>query len=133
MMESPWDEENRWAVYPIEKIEAAIANLNEAIVMARQVQAEANARKAQARAELALKREQQVKALQECSERDLDKILCRGCRDHLPRMGDVEPIHIWLDGCNTEPCTASPERKKQLREYFEKEIVLTRRANESHV
>lgn len=124
-MESPWDHENRWAVYPIEKIEAAIANLNEAIVLARNAQREAQAKKQQARAEQAL-REIQMRAEQtkrEVTERDLDKMLCPGCRDCLPRDGSVEPYHMWLGGGNTEPCLATTERKAQIRQYFAKELL----------
>lgn len=97
------DSENRWAVYPIEKIEAAIANLNEAITEARRVQ-----------------RESIIKQAKPIDENALNKLLCRGCQDHLTRYGEIEPIHIWLDGCTTEACTATAERKLALKEYFEK-------------
>lgn len=107
--------ENKWAVYPIEKIEAAIANLNEAIVEARKAQREAAERKRQVRAE----------QLQLDREKSLNLILCRGCQDKLPRYDPpgARPYHIYVDASGMEECMATPERKQQLREYFEKEFL----------
>jgi hypothetical protein len=100
------DSENRWAVYPIEKIEAAVRELSEAIVIARQAHAYAQARAVS-------------------DERELDKLICPGCHDGLYREGQIA-YHVWADGGSTEPCLATPERKKALREYFYKDIQLGR-------
>jgi hypothetical protein len=123
------DSENKWAVYPIEKIEQAMSALTEAIVMARQAQAQANAQKAQLRAEQAqreINKKLDAQATAVFGDRELNKLICSGCRDGLPRAGQVEPYHMWADGGSTEPCTATPERKKALREYFYRDIQLGR-------
>lgn len=139
--EERWQEDNRWAVYPIEKIEAAMARLNEAIVMARAAQREAEARKQQVRAEQEQKRIEQeqreindkidritLAQLQREQERSLDLILCKSCQDGVPRYSpsDCDPFHIYADASGLEACMATPERKQQLREYFMKDIQLGR-------
>jgi hypothetical protein len=97
------DEENRWAVYPIEKLEAAMKELSDAIRMAREVQ------RKQSDAEV---------------EIELDKLLCPGCHDGL--YLDEGGTHIYLDGGNIEPCLATSERKRKLKEYFAKNHTVPR-------
>lgn len=89
------NEENRWAVYPIEKIEAVMKELSEAIAIARRAQVE------RARNEV-----------------DLDRLICPGCMGGLYRDGLT---HIWADGLSSEPCLATERRKQELREYFANE------------
>lgn len=86
------DQENRWAVYPIEKIEAAVKNLSEAIAEAR----------SKVRAE-------------QSGEDELNKILCPGCHDGLYKDGGW---HVYMDGDTLEQCYATEQRKQALREYF---------------
>ena len=96
------DEENRWAVYPIEKLEAAMKELSDAIRMAREVQ------RKQSDGEV---------------EIELDKLLCPGCRDGLYREGYT---HVYADGDQFEPCMATPERKLKLKVYFAKNHTVPR-------
>lgn len=86
------NEENRWAVYPIEKLEAAMKNLSDAI--------------AEARSRARIERR---------DEHELDKLMCPGCYSNLYLTGNT---HIWADNEGMEPCLATEERKRRLREYF---------------
>ncbi len=103
-----------------------MAALTEAIVMARQAQSQANTQKAQLRAEQAqreINRKLDAQAMTVAGERELNKIICPGCYDGLARSGRY---HVWADGGSTEPCMATAERRKALREYFYKDIQLGR-------
>lgn len=88
------DETNRWAVYPIEKIEAAMKELSEAVTLARS------------------------RYHAPTDDLELDKILCPGCRDNMPKDSCV---HLWADGTCYESCYATEQRKRALREYFANE------------
>lgn len=91
------DEENRWAVYPIEKLEAAMKELSEAIAIARKAQIE------RARNEV-----------------ELDRLICPGCMGGLYKDGIT---HIWADGLGQESCLATERRKQALRQYFANERI----------
>lgn len=90
------NEQNRWAVYPIEKIEAAMKNLSDAVAEARRLQAE-------------------TRAQQTVPSDSLSKLLCPGCRDKLYKDGPT--THIWIDGTRFETCLATPERLEAIRQW----------------